>query len=62
MKMIRSIVEFYSDKLGNGKCAFVVAGNISLLSAEFYGQSAKELHSEIKVFPSIAAAKEWVLN
>lgn len=60
MKSIRSIVEFHSDRLGNGKCALVVEGEIAHLSAAFYTQSARDLHTEIGIFSSIADAEKWI--
>ena len=60
IKTIRSIVEFYSERLGNGKCGLVVKGDIAHLSAEFYTQSARDLHAEIGIFSSIADAEKWI--
>lgn len=60
MKSIFSIVEFYSDRLGNGKCAFIVTGDIAQLAAQFYTQSAQDLHSAVGVFTSLAEAEKWL--
>ena len=61
IKMIQSIVEFHAEKLGGGKCAFVISGNSKTLAAELTSQSAKESLSAIKFFSDPAAAKRWVL-
>jgi len=60
IQIIHSIVEFYSEHLGNGKCGLVVKGKVAHLSAEFYTQSARDLHAEIGIFSSIADAEKWI--
>lgn len=61
VKMIQSIVEFYAEKLGGGKCAFVIRGNSKTLAAELTNRSIKKSFSAIKFFSDLAAAKKWVL-
>ena len=41
IKMIQSIVEFHAEKLGGGKCAFVIRGNSKTLAAELVSQSTE---------------------
>ncbi len=60
VKMIQSIVEFNADKLGGGKCAFVIQGNNKTLAAELTNHSGRESTSVIKFFSDLAAAKEWL--
>lgn len=62
MQMIHSIIEFYLEKLGNGKCALVLNGHIALLSPECNKQRETGTRSEIAVFSSIDEAKKWVLG
>ena len=62
IKMIQSIVEFYAEKLGGGKCAFVIRGNSKTLAAELTSQSTKESLSAIKFFSDFSAAKKWILR
>lgn len=61
VKMIQSIVEFYAEKLGGGKCAFVIQGNSKTLAAELTNQSGQKSTSAIKFFSDLTAAKKWVL-
>ena len=61
VKMIQSIVEFHAEKLGGGKCAFVIRGNSKTLAAELTSPSAKESPSVIKFFSDLAAAKKWII-
>lgn len=61
VKMIQSIVEFYAEKLGGSKCAFVIQGNSKTLAAELTSRSTKESFSAIKFFSDLTAAKKWVL-
>jgi len=61
VKMIQSIVEFHAEKLGAGKCAFVIRGNSKTLAAELTSRSAKESLSTIKFFSDLSAAKKWIL-
>ncbi len=60
VKMIQSIVEFHTEKLGGGKCAFVIRGNSKTLAAELTSQSAKESLATIKFFSDLTAAKKWI--
>ncbi|MCD6582847.1 MAG: hypothetical protein J7K90_13720 [Desulfuromusa sp.] len=62
VKMIQSIVEFHTEKLGRGKCAFVIQGNSKSLAAELTSQSTKESLSTIKFFSDLTAAKKWILR
>lgn len=62
VKMIQSIVEFHSAKLGGGKCAFVIQSKNKSLAAALTKQSEKETSSLIKFFSDLAEAKKWVLN
>ena len=62
MQMICSIVEFYAEKLGNGKCAFILNDHIALLSAECNRAKETGIRTEIGVFSSLAQAKKWVLG
>ena len=61
VKMIQSIVEFYAEKLGGGKCAFVIQGNSKTLAAELTSRPTKESFSTIKFFSDLAPAKKWIL-
>ncbi len=61
VKMIQSIVEFHAEKLGGGKCAFVIQGNRKSLAAELTNQSTKESLSTIKFFSDPTAAKKWIV-
>jgi hypothetical protein len=61
VKMIQSIVEFDAEKLGCGKCAFVIQGNSSFLAAELHNQSASQPLPTIKFFSDLKAAKKWIL-
>jgi len=60
VKMIQSIVEFNSKKLGGGRCAFIIKGNSDALSAGLSKLSESELTSPIKFFSALPPAKEWV--
>ena len=62
VKMIQSIIEFNSKKLGGGKCAFIIKGNSDALSAGLSKLSESELTSPIKFFSTLPPAKEWVSN
>ena len=62
VKMIQSIVEFHAEKLGGGKCAFVIRSNSKTLTAELTSQSTKEFLSAIKFFSDPTAAKKWILR
>ena len=62
IKMIQSIVEFNSKKLGGGKCAFIIKGNSDALSAGLSKISETELASPIKFFSTLPPAKEWVAS
>ncbi|MCF6266708.1 MAG: hypothetical protein L3J57_09215 [Desulfuromusa sp.] len=61
IKMIQSIVEFYTEKLGGGKCAFVIQGNSKTLAAELTSRSSKKSLSVIKFFSDLGTAKRWIL-
>jgi len=61
IKMIQSIVNFYAEKLGGGKCAFVIQGNSKTLAAELSSRSSKETLSVIKFFSDLGTAKRWIL-
>lgn len=61
IKMIQSIVEFYAEKLGGGRCAFVIQGNSKTLAAELTNRSAKKSLSTIKFFSDLDTAKRWIL-
>jgi hypothetical protein len=60
VKMIQSIVEFNSKKLGAGKCAFIIKGNSDALSAGLSRLSDSDLSSPIKFFATLPPAKEWI--
>ena len=62
VKMIQSIVEFHAEKLGGGKCAFVIRSSSKTLTAELTSQSTKESLSAIKFFSDPTAAKKWILR
>lgn len=62
VKMVQSIIEFNSKKLGGGKCAFIIKGNSDALSAGISKLSESELTSSIKFFSTLPPAKEWVSN
>lgn len=61
VKMIQSIVEFDAEKLGGGKCAFVIQGDCRTLAAELHSQTANQSFPTIKFFSDLTAAKQWVL-
>ncbi len=61
IKMIQSIVNFYAEKLGGGKCAFVIQGNSKTLAAELTSRSTRESLSVIKFFSDFGTAKRWIL-
>ena len=62
IKMIQSIVEFHAEKLGRGKCAFVIRGNSKTLASELTSQSTKNPLLSIKFFSDLAAAKKWIMT
>ncbi len=62
VKMIQSIVEFHSEKLGGGKCGFVIQSKNKPLAAELTNPIEKESSPLIKFFSSLPAAQEWVTH
>ncbi len=62
VKMIQSIVEFHSAKLGGGKCAFVIQSKNKSLAAELTNPSEKNSSALIKFFSDLSTAKKWVLT
>lgn len=62
VKMIQSIVEFHSTKLGGGKCAFVIQSKNKSLAAELTNPAEKESSALIKFFSDLSTAKEWVVT
>ncbi|MDA3903367.1 MAG: hypothetical protein PF441_07980 [Desulfuromusa sp.] len=61
IKMIQSIVEFDAEKLGGGKCAFVIQANSKTVAAELTSLTANQSFSTIKFFSDLSAAKKWVV-
>lgn len=62
IRRIRNIVMLYSDRLGTGMCAFVMQGSMGLLSAESYCFIANDVHSQTRVFTSMQAAQNWLID
>lgn len=61
MQAVKEIVKANSDKLGNGKCAFVVSNTLGFGLARMYELSGgREVHQEIAVFYKIEEAIEWL--
>ncbi len=61
MHAIKDIVERYTNKLGRGRCAFVVNSRIGFGISRMYELLGGEaIHGETGVFYSIDAAAEWL--
>lgn len=62
IRRIRNIVRLYGDRLGIGRCAFVVQGSMGLLAAESYCLIAEDAHAQSRVFTSRQAAQNWLID
>lgn len=61
MRTIKDIVKKNSNKLGNGRCAFVINNTLGFGLARMYELlGGKEIHQEIAVFYTIDEAVEWL--
>ena len=61
MQRIRDIVEKHSEKLGNGRCAFVVKDALGFGIARMYELIGGEgIHVEVGLLYSINEAVEWL--
>lgn len=61
MQRIMDIVKKHSDKLGNGRCAFVVKDALGFGVARMYELIGGErVHIEVGVFYSLNEAVEWL--
>ena len=63
MQRIMDIVKKHSNKLGNGRCAFVVKDALGFGVARMYELIGGErVHIEVRVFYSLNEAVEWLKN
>ena len=61
MQAIEKVVKKHSEKLGNGRCAFVVKGTLGFGFARMYELIGGEtLHQQVGVFYTIEEAVEWL--
>lgn len=61
MEAIKNIVKKNSEKLGNGRCAFVVNDALGFGMARMYELIGGEaIHQEIGIFYTIEEAVEWL--
>lgn len=61
MRAIMNIVEKNIEKLGNGRCAFVISNTLGFGLVRMYELLGGEnLHQEIAVFYTIEEAVEWL--
>ncbi len=61
IRAIRDIVKKYSEKLGSGRCAFVMKDTLGFGFARMYELlGGNDLHNEVAVFYSIDEAVEWL--
>ena len=61
MQRIMDIVKKHSEKLGNGRCAFVVKDALGFGIARMYELLGGEIiHVEVGVFYSLNEAVEWL--
>jgi len=61
IQRIMDIVEKHSDKLGNGRCAFIVKDALGFGIARMYELIGGErVHIEVGVFYSLNEAVEWL--
>lgn len=61
MRAIKEIVRKNSEKLGKGRCAFVVHDKLGYGLARMYELlGGKDLHQEVAVFYTIDEAVEWL--
>lgn len=61
IKMIQNNVRLFADRLGNGKCAFVMRDIADFLTSEFYASSQTIPHSAARSFSDIKPALFWLL-
>lgn len=59
--MIQNIVCLFADRLGNGRCAFVMEGISDFLTGEFYVSSASIPHNGARSFSEMTPALFWLL-
>lgn len=60
MDKIKIAAACFAEKLGKGKCAFVMNGTYGLLTAEYYCNATQNIHGPTKVFVNISDAKKWM--
>ena len=61
MGIIRDIVKQHSEKLGNGRCAFVVSGSLGFGFVRMYELlGGNDIHQELAVFYEIDEAVNWL--
>jgi hypothetical protein len=61
MERIKDIVKKHSEKLGHGRCAFVVKDALGFGIARMYELIGGEsIHLDVRVFYSINEAVEWL--
>ena len=61
MERIKDIVKKHSEKLGHGRCAFVVKDALGFGIARMYELIGGEgIHNEVRVFYSLEEAVEWL--
>jgi hypothetical protein len=61
MQTIKDIVKKYIEKLGDGRCAFVVRDALGFGLARMYEFIGGErIHHDVKVFYSVDEAVEWL--
>lgn len=61
MLAIKDLVSHYSEKLGRGRCAFVINSALGYGLARMYELlGGEELHQETAVFYTITDAAEWL--
>jgi hypothetical protein len=61
MHRIKDIVKKHSEKLGHGRCAFVVKDALGFGIARMYELIGGEgIHIEVRIFYSLEEAVEWI--
>ena len=61
MERIRDIVNKHSEKLGHGRCAFVVKDALGFGIARMYELIGGEgIHIEVRIFYSLEEAVKWI--
>ncbi len=61
MVKIKDIVQKHAEKLGNGRCAFVVSGSLGFGLARMYELlGGEDTHQAVAVFYTIDEAVQWL--